>query len=651
MKPYQALIWNEWRQMRGNVIALAAVTALLAILMLAGCFDSTMAKYVEMVAATLMPSLPLLYCIVLADSFAREFSRKTDSFLLELPVSSTKIFFCKYSANLMIFLLLSTIAALIMLYLISQTIDMTPGRDSIARHIMYNRLFLVIIAFLIPVHSMLFMASIFGRNTGNSIPALMIMPLLYLLLLFGTMTVTMFFIKNDDIWIISCVCLTYIVSCSFCIGFGWYLWSWRIARGKKILKPVIFFSSIIFIAPIALFGMAYFYASHSYNSAISEAGAAGLETDYLKRVPAFIVPEEQNADAGIMAFNNEYKLRRVHFSYMVTDLLPSRFNFWTKTDFFGTNSKTLPRETILEATDFILNNPHMNQCYIILAEALKKPYCHRTRCSIEQYSTAAAFLSDRAYALRVAGHNDDFFACLAGIDKMANALTELPYASGKESELKLKELEYQTAIAAGPDKQEAMKFYHKMIIDINSINPILPDAVFQYDYLKNISGWFNPKYSSDWSQRGWTLLTLPREFNGAAMRIRWEIQRYKLLEQAAKLSSIKTIETEALLLENAIDKIPDNFQKGAWGGIWGYFHQHSQFDTYKLCLALKLYRIKYGRFPDSLQQLTPEILPKISVNPITGEDYKYHPERGGFYLYGWGSIKYQPWNLEGEKIK
>ena len=35
MKPYQALIWSEWRQMRGNVIALGSVTVLLWLLMLA----------------------------------------------------------------------------------------------------------------------------------------------------------------------------------------------------------------------------------------------------------------------------------------------------------------------------------------------------------------------------------------------------------------------------------------------------------------------------------------------------------------------------------------------------------------------------------------------------------------------------------------
>ena len=85
------------------------------------------------------------------------------------------------------------------------------------------------------------------------------------------------------------------------------------------------------------------------------------------------------------------------------------------------------------------------------------------------------------------------------------------------------------------------------------------------------------------------------------------------------------------------------------------------FEPYKLCLALKIYHIKYGMFPDSLQQLVPEILPEIPIDPETGNEYKYQAEADGFLLSSWrkfrrsGSsstdIKYQTWKIAPEKAK
>ncbi|MFA7231623.1 MAG: hypothetical protein WC071_10170, partial [Victivallaceae bacterium] len=80
----------------------------------------------------------------------------------------------------------------------------------------------------------------------------------------------------------------------------------------------------------------------------------------------------------------------------------------------------------------------------------------------------------------------------------------------------------------------------------------------------------------------------------------------------------------------------------------------AQFESCKLCLALKIYHIKYGKFPDSLQQLVPEILPDIPVDPETGKDYKYQSEINGFQLSGdkkYNAIKYKTWNITTEKTK
>ena len=85
-----------------------------------------------------------------------------------------------------------------------------------------------------------------------------------------------------------------------------------------------------------------------------------------------------------------------------------------------------------------------------------------------------------------------------------------------------------------------------------------------------------------------------------------------------------------------------------------------------MCLALKIYRCRYGKYPESLQELCPEILKEIPLEPRTEKPYIYKREGKGFLLYGeddkvlgntvnskcyYGTyyIKYQPWNPQGKE--
>ncbi|MFA6100675.1 MAG: hypothetical protein WCV67_09645 [Victivallaceae bacterium] len=668
MKPYQALIWNEWRQMRGNVMALAGVTALLWLLLLLGSFNKMLVEYIEMIATALAVGLPLLYSIVLADSFAREFGQKTDSFLLELPASPSKIFFCKYCTNLMIFLALSTVSALIMLPIImSRTISLALSRYFIYDIPFYVQTlwFSLIILLWLLFHGMVFLTSLLGRKPGNGIAAIITIPLIWMLMLPGTMSATMFFVNDDRAWGISCLLIPLIILFFFCVGFGWYLWTCRIARGRKTLKPVIAALAAMLITSSILYGMAYFVANMSFNAAIREAGAAGIETDIRKLVlPP--VPVEQNAAAGIIKFNNEYKpIARLYsdknekYGKKRPGPLPSHCNYsgplWTGTDFYSGKRprETLPRQTIFEIADFIMNDPCMNQCYIILAEALKKPYCRFSTSDNAEFlraNMAVNFLADRAYALRATGRDDDFFACLAGIDKVADALAEQPFLTTRIWGLRCKIIECQTAIAAGPDTAGSVKFYNETIRDIDSINPALPLETFRiYDYLEN----FNSLSKAD--KLDSFLLKcnfhLPRLLQSAAAWVRWKIQEDKLFKQMSASTNYRAIESAVNSLQKDLREIPGFFKSMAFPGIWQYFYYRAQFESCKLCLALKIYHIKYGRFPDSLQRLVPEILSEIPVDPQTGRDYRYQPETNGFCLSGSYSIKYQTWDIKPEGAK
>ena len=145
-------------------------------------------------------------------------------------------------------------------------------------------------------------------------------------------------------------------------------------------------------------------------------------------------------------------------------------------------------------------------------------------------------------------------------------------------------------------------------------------------------------------------LYLPRQFQIAAAWVCWKTQEDKLLKQAFTCTSRKVIEPALESLREGGIRIP-GFSTSS---IYSYFMYRAKFESYKLCLALKVYNIKYGRFPESLQQLVPELLPKIPINPETGKDYIYQAEADGFYLSGhpnYGGVKYKTWKIETEKAK
>jgi hypothetical protein len=60
-------------------------------------------------------------------------------------------------------------------------------------------------------------------------------------------------------------------------------------------------------------------------------------------------------------------------------------------------------------------------------------------------------------------------------------------------------------------------------------------------------------------------------------------------------------------------------------------------DTARIGLACKIYRNRRGKFPEALNDLSPEILTEIPLDPFTGESLIYRKEGDGFIVYSVGS--------------
>jgi hypothetical protein len=74
--------------------------------------------------------------------------------------------------------------------------------------------------------------------------------------------------------------------------------------------------------------------------------------------------------------------------------------------------------------------------------------------------------------------------------------------------------------------------------------------------------------------------------------------------------------------------------------LFRYFLLEARFDALlgaaEIGLANRIYRQANGKFADTLNQLAPEILPALTLDPFTGKDYIYRKTDTGFIVYSVG---------------
>ena len=56
----------------------------------------------------------------------------------------------------------------------------------------------------------------------------------------------------------------------------------------------------------------------------------------------------------------------------------------------------------------------------------------------------------------------------------------------------------------------------------------------------------------------------------------------------------------------------------------------------RFALALKIYKSKHGKYPDSLNALIPDILESLPLDPFSGKDFIYRKKNEGFIVYSVG---------------
>jgi hypothetical protein len=109
----------------------------------------------------------------------------------------------------------------------------------------------------------------------------------------------------------------------------------------------------------------------------------------------------------------------------------------------------------------------------------------------------------------------------------------------------------------------------------------------------------------------------------------------KLYQEAEKTCDLKDIIKKNKKLIQDTNKVVGYckvFAHKESKGLNKYFIARSKMAGDKICLALKIFRCRYGKYPENLQELCPRILKDIPLVPIAQKAYKYKKDKDGFIL-------------------
>lgn len=128
-----------------------------------------------------------------------------------------------------------------------------------------------------------------------------------------------------------------------------------------------------------------------------------------------------------------------------------------------------------------------------------------------------------------------------------------------------------------------------------------------------------------------TFLLLPRYRETIADFLRCQ-SVYKQLFERARTEKFTEIKGDILNWQEQCSRLSFLITRTFESPIKRCYMQRLEIAIMKLHLASKIYKAKYGHFPETLAELAPEILPEIPLNPYTGENFKYKAASNGFSM-------------------
>jgi len=637
----KALLWNEWRQKRMTIIFLALLTIVFwGTIYLLYKLDINRDTLTSLMTAVIF-GLPVLYCVTLANSPEVESQSKTITLLQGLPIVPGIIYWTKYLFSFAATILLCGIIIVIFLSTFGLKSCMEIMNIESLGMMSYYPLLLWLL------HSSIFFCSTLTQDSPNSIIGLLVCPVLFissmsLLPLIFIFTAEVNALDSIIFMDISSVILSVVLIIS-----GWLLYTRRVLRGRSILKPILLLIAIFVILPGSIFGTTYLWTTYELKMAEKRVPTKNIRNFMFQQ---FIVYPNKFQDV-----NPELEELTKHYR---TSMGNSDFNKAWKY-FFSTGnnlfSKVDPIDVVKprnnqsrQKAEVMLNSPQMAKLMDKVNEINKIPDAGIKFSTHESKTLTAMFhieqVSEFLLRRNIICHYADKKAEIPNNLKMALHFVSFlkPHKSGHSKWLQLDIL--HRIVEKTIKNARYIPSWHQMKKLSTSGNPtsILlmrqnlseqwrnsPNSMIKA-CLGKINGFVFPHSSFiEYKNRDqWFYPALiPRTQHILSRHLNAIASYYSLVKKNYQTECFKDLKEQ----HDAFTKECLN-KRTAPSEVTAYYYLNTLIDLNTVFLAVYTYYLEHGKCPDNLQQLAPEILPKVPTASFTGKPFKYYHSKTAFYV-------------------
>jgi len=432
-------------------------------------------------------------------------------------------------------------------------------------------------------------------------------------------------------------------------------------KRKEIFMKKICFPSLLFLFVLLLSGCICLKTVEKQNAASPlEAELQKFKQDGIPTtIEEINLPEIPDEENGALVYKE---------TFIIMDFLKEKYkDEWQYIPYEGTVKwEDVPEAEKKKVADLILRNPDFVKIYNLLEKASEMECQFLTKEDLRKGFTltlpylaklrsCCRLLAAKAETETAGGNiNAALSACLAGL-KIPKSLSEEQTlisqlvriamdaitlsATGSVLEKGEGDRElYQLLIHEMENERKGNLIQFTLMMEVVAVRQQFSD--FRKQNIKETERFLNSSIASEkdsvriyyennheefWNEQETTYLQMMRKVINLGRKPFWEAKE-QLGRFDGELSQIP--KEKGLLAQYFLPAITRTYFQEA--------KIDARLGAAEIGIANRIYRQKYGKFADSLDQLTPEILPALPLDPFTGKDYVYKKTNKGFIVYSVG---------------
>ncbi len=592
--------------------------------------------YVNLMTFLIFIFIPLAFGTI---SFSGE-NKEIEEFILSSPVKPSSVFWSKFFIGFSLSLFLTLIFSLLMKdLLLNYTFIESKNLINIFIIVLFFNLFFM------PA----FISSLLFRKFFLS---LLLSPLLILIFMFSfNLPLFPFFILISSS-LKTLIFLLFIINILFPLSYGLFIWKKGVFERENKIKLSLKISAIILLISYGTYSISLFYVNREFKKSMKLTRINKIPTTIEEIIPPPVSEEENGATYLKKAFKMVSKLEKKYkkeWKYIpfgghtplekITEKHIRKWGEIFETDefkeFFSLVEKGI--ETKRCRFDIDYKKPLFTQLeHLASMRKLARILCARTYIYISHKKHKKAF-NTLKYAIKLGDCLEEEPILISYLVKNAiDCITIKRIENFLNSDFYIPDEECKSLISLIEQKNTSMKkaiegeflefsqmyknpefffMYTPSQEEIIKINPVqaIPFKIYLFYYWKIIGTYDFSFFTKNLIN---IIKTVEKPYY-IVKKEKWE-EKYETFD-FLKHPLNPFFSSLSVLSLNRTKAVYDVY-----------------LDCAKISLALRIYKNKYGKYPEKLQSLIPDILPFLPLDPFSGKNYIYRKKKNGFIIYSVG---------------